>query len=100
MRYLTILCPSHKKLVKCLFPKEFLEDKTRKTNYQKGLFTRQIGGTHHAERLVNPKILVTDFGHPRAHALGYPKSVTKKFCTHFWVNKSLSMMWEINDFNL
>jgi hypothetical protein len=25
--------------------------------------------------------------------LGYPKSVTKKFCTHFWVNKSLSMMW-------
>jgi hypothetical protein len=26
------------------------------------------------------------------HALGYPKSVTKKFCEHFWVNKSLSMM--------
>jgi hypothetical protein len=57
------------------------------------------------------KILVTDFGYPRAcrfrrhqkknrlfsrflsRALGYPKSVTKKFCTHFWVNKSLSMMW-------
>jgi hypothetical protein len=26
-------------------------------------------------------------------SLGYPKSVTKIFCTHFWVNKSLSMMW-------
>jgi hypothetical protein len=25
------------------------------------------------------------------HALGYPKSVTKKFCTHFWVNKSLNL---------
>jgi hypothetical protein len=27
------------------------------------------------------------------HALGYPKSETKIFCEHFWVNKSLSMMW-------
>jgi hypothetical protein len=27
------------------------------------------------------------------HALGYPKSVTKKICAHFWVTKSLSMMW-------
>jgi hypothetical protein len=26
------------------------------------------------------------------HALGYPKSVTKKFCAHFWVNKFFSMM--------
>jgi hypothetical protein len=24
---------------------------------------------------------------------GVPKSITKIFCTHFWVNKSLSMMW-------
>jgi hypothetical protein len=30
------------------------------------------------------------------HALGYPKSVTKKLCTNFWVNKSLSMMWGPN----
>jgi hypothetical protein len=29
-------------------------------------------------------------------ALGYPKSVTKIFCTHFWVNKSLSMMCPIS----
>jgi hypothetical protein len=29
------------------------------------------------------------------HALGYPKSITKKICAHFWVNKSLSMMWPI-----
>jgi hypothetical protein len=26
------------------------------------------------------------------HALGYPKSVTKNFCAHFWVKKSFSMM--------
>jgi hypothetical protein len=29
------------------------------------------------------------------HALGYPKSVTGFFCEHFWVNKSLSMMWVV-----
>jgi hypothetical protein len=27
------------------------------------------------------------------HPLGYPKSVTNIFCTYFWVNKSLSMLW-------
>jgi hypothetical protein len=30
------------------------------------------------------------------HALGYLKSETKKFCEHFWVNKSLSMMCSLS----
>jgi hypothetical protein len=30
------------------------------------------------------------------HALGYLKSVTGFLCTNFWVNKSLSMMWQGN----
>jgi hypothetical protein len=34
------------------------------------------------------------------HALGYPKSVTKNFCAHFWVTRSLSMMWPFYLFGL
>jgi hypothetical protein len=34
------------------------------------------------------------------HALGYLKLVTVFLCSHFWVNKSLSMMWLHNNFSI
>jgi hypothetical protein len=63
--------------------------------------------THHAERLVNPKVRAKNFWllildtpeHVDSEKLnrGYPKSVTKNFCTNFWVIKSLSMMCELHN---
>jgi hypothetical protein len=56
------------------------------TNSQNRVRKKSFGGTF---CFSNCHIIRLDTG---GSALGYPKSVTKKFCAHFWVHKSLSMM--------